>query len=233
VNRCRPPEARERRRKSCLHSVDSGVAPHHRSPASAMKPARHDLWAPFGREAIEHLARAMRLSPPRSFHVLDAERQASFGYEGGHLPSRRLAPTAVGAARTATCHRSPHHCGRRREQRGTLELCLLCLRPSNRLVTGCPLLLVHIRLNQARIDRKRFAANQPSRDAHRHQALTAYSIFSHCCLKFPDGSRTLTGAAWGVYRRSDCGVHEVGAGSRRFSAWSSRCCEYLGTLSVP
>ena len=49
--------------------------------------------------------------------------------------------------------------------------CLLCLRPSNRLVTGCPLLLVHVRLNQARIDRKRFAANQPSRDAHRHHTL--------------------------------------------------------------
>ena len=33
-----------------LHPVDSGVAPHHRSPASAMKPAERDLWAPFGRE---------------------------------------------------------------------------------------------------------------------------------------------------------------------------------------
>ena len=100
MNRCRPPEARERRRKRCLHSVDSGVAPHHRSPASAMKPARHDLWAPFGREAIEHLARAMRLSPPRSFHVLDAERQASFDYEGGAHRHHALEHSAQGIALT-------------------------------------------------------------------------------------------------------------------------------------
>src|SRR5664279_5595878 len=45
------------------------------------------------------------------------------------------------------------------------------LRPRNRLVAGCPLLLVHIRLDQARIDRKRLAPNEPGRDAHRHHAL--------------------------------------------------------------
>ena len=28
-----------------LRSVDSGVAPHHRSPASATEPAGQDLWA--------------------------------------------------------------------------------------------------------------------------------------------------------------------------------------------
>jgi hypothetical protein len=33
------------------------------------------------------------------------------------------------------------------------------------------LLLVHIGLDQARIDRKRFAAHAPSRDAHGHHAL--------------------------------------------------------------
>ncbi len=39
-------------------------------------------------------------------------------------------------------------------------------------------MLVHIRLNQARIDRERFAANEPGRDAHRYHALeyTAQSI---------------------------------------------------------
>ena len=31
-----------------LRSVDSGVAPHHRSPTSAKKPAGQDLWALFG-----------------------------------------------------------------------------------------------------------------------------------------------------------------------------------------
>ena len=49
--------------------------------------------------------------------------------------------------------------------------CFLRLRPGNRLVTGHPLLLIHIRLDQARIDRECFAANKPSRDAHRHYAL--------------------------------------------------------------
>src|SRR6266536_6272105 len=49
--------------------------------------------------------------------------------------------------------------------------CFLGLRPGNRPITGDPLLLVHIRLDQARIDRKPFAANQPDRDAPRHHAL--------------------------------------------------------------
>jgi hypothetical protein len=39
------------------------------------------------------------------------------------------------------------------------------LRPCNWLVAGCPLLLVYIRLDQAGIDRERFAANKPGRDA--------------------------------------------------------------------
>src|SRR5262249_9795562 len=49
--------------------------------------------------------------------------------------------------------------------------CLLGLRPGNRLIAGRPLLLVHVCLDQARIDRKPFAANQPNRDALRHHAL--------------------------------------------------------------
>src|SRR6266567_397286 len=49
--------------------------------------------------------------------------------------------------------------------------CFLHLRPGDWLVTGYSLLLVHIRLDQARIDRERFTADQPSRDAHRHYAL--------------------------------------------------------------
>jgi hypothetical protein len=40
-----------------------------------------------------------------------------------------------------------------------------------RLIAGDPLLPVHIRLDQARIDRERFAPNQPGRDAHRHHTL--------------------------------------------------------------
>jgi len=49
--------------------------------------------------------------------------------------------------------------------------CLLCLRPCNRLVAGHPLLLVYIRLDQARVDRERFAPNQPGRNAHCHDTL--------------------------------------------------------------
>ena len=49
--------------------------------------------------------------------------------------------------------------------------CLLCLWPCKRLVAGDPLCLVHIRLDQARIDRERFTSNQPGHDAHRHHAL--------------------------------------------------------------
>src|SRR6266704_2755207 len=45
------------------------------------------------------------------------------------------------------------------------------LRPGDWLVTWYSLLLVHIRLDQARIDRECFTADQPSRDAHRHYAL--------------------------------------------------------------
>ena len=56
--------------------------------------------------------------------------------------------------------------------------CLLCLWPRKRLITGDPLCLVHIHLDQARIDRERFASNQPARNAHRHHALEypAYGI---------------------------------------------------------
>src|SRR6202789_3338371 len=49
--------------------------------------------------------------------------------------------------------------------------CLLCLWPCNRLVPGHPLLLVYISLDQARIDRDRFAPNQPDRNAHRNDSL--------------------------------------------------------------
>src|SRR5580658_8760402 len=49
--------------------------------------------------------------------------------------------------------------------------CLLCLWPCNRLVAGHPLLLVYISLDQARIDRERFAPNQPGRNAHCHDSL--------------------------------------------------------------
>src|SRR6516164_4431681 len=49
--------------------------------------------------------------------------------------------------------------------------CFLTLRPGNRLVAGEPLLLVHIRLDQARINRERFATNKPSRNACRHHTL--------------------------------------------------------------
>src|SRR6266480_2423554 len=48
---------------------------------------------------------------------------------------------------------------------------LLRLRPGDRLITGYPLLLIHVRLDQARIDRECFAANQPGSDALRHHAL--------------------------------------------------------------
>jgi hypothetical protein len=40
--------------------------------------------------------------------------------------------------------------------------CLLCLRPCKRLIAGDPLLPVHIRLDQARIDRERFAPTSPA-----------------------------------------------------------------------
>ena len=49
--------------------------------------------------------------------------------------------------------------------------CFLRLRPRKRLVAGDPLRLVYIRLDQARIDRERFASNQPGPNAHRHHAL--------------------------------------------------------------
>src|ERR1700760_3845842 len=49
--------------------------------------------------------------------------------------------------------------------------CPRCLRPCNRLVAGHPLLLVYIRLDQARIDRECFAPNQPGRNAHGNDSL--------------------------------------------------------------
>jgi hypothetical protein len=48
---------------------------------------------------------------------------------------------------------------------------LFRLRPGDRLVARNSLLLIHIRLDQARIDRKRFATYKPSRDAHCHHPL--------------------------------------------------------------
>ena len=86
----------------------------------------------------------------------------------------RLASTAA-AARTATVSATTLLIAagsiEGREVLANRMGCLLCLRPAHRLVAGNPLLLVHIRLDQARIDRERFAANQPGRDAHRHHAL--------------------------------------------------------------
>ena len=38
-------------------------------------------------------------------------------------------------------------------------------------VSTHPLLLIHIRFDQARIDRERFAPNQPGRNAHCHYTL--------------------------------------------------------------
>src|SRR6202023_1749338 len=49
--------------------------------------------------------------------------------------------------------------------------CFLGLRPGNRLVAWNTLLLVDIRLDQARIDREGFAADQPGRNAIRHHTL--------------------------------------------------------------
>src|SRR5262249_12388347 len=49
--------------------------------------------------------------------------------------------------------------------------CLLGFRPNSRLIARHPLLLVHVRLDQARIDRKTLTANQPGRHAPRHHAL--------------------------------------------------------------
>src|ERR1700761_4851434 len=45
---------------------------------------------------------------------------------------------------------------------------LFRLGPCNRLVAGEPLHLVHIRLDQARIDRERFTSDEPRRNAHCH-----------------------------------------------------------------
>ena len=45
---------------------------------------------------------------------------------------------------------------------------LLRLGPCDRLVAGEPLRLVHIRLDQARIDRERFASDKSRRNAQRH-----------------------------------------------------------------
>jgi hypothetical protein len=46
--------------------------------------------------------------------------------------------------------------------------CLLRLWPDDRLISGHTPGRVHIRLDQARIDQKRFAADQPRRDTRRH-----------------------------------------------------------------
>ena len=61
--------------------------------------------------------------------------------------------------------------------------CLLRLRPNDRLISGDTPGLVHICLDQARIDRKRFTADQPRRDARRHHT-----------LKYPPQGITLTKA---------------------------------------
>src|SRR5215510_10384650 len=61
--------------------------------------------------------------------------------------------------------------------------CLLRLRPDDRLISGHTLGLVHICLDQARIDRKRFTADQPRRDTRRHHT-----------LKYPPQGITLTKA---------------------------------------
>src|SRR6476646_6108686 len=48
---------------------------------------------------------------------------------------------------------------------------LFCLRPCNWLIARHSLLLVHIRLDQARINRERLAPDQSGRDAHPHHTL--------------------------------------------------------------
>ena len=45
------------------------------------------------------------------------------------------------------------------------------LGPCNRRVARKPLCLVHIRLDQAHIDRERFASDEPGRNAYPHHAL--------------------------------------------------------------
>jgi hypothetical protein len=47
----------------------------------------------------------------------------------------------------------------------------LCLRPTNWLIARRPLLFVHVRPDQARINRKSLAANQASGNALRHDVL--------------------------------------------------------------
>src|SRR5262249_100054 len=47
--------------------------------------------------------------------------------------------------------------------------CFLTLRPGNRLVAGEPLLLVHVCLDQARLNHAPFATNNPGREACRDQ----------------------------------------------------------------
>jgi hypothetical protein len=49
--------------------------------------------------------------------------------------------------------------------------CHLCPRPCKRLIARNPFLPIHVRLDQARIDRERLASNQPGRNAHRHHTL--------------------------------------------------------------
>src|SRR5437867_12600424 len=49
--------------------------------------------------------------------------------------------------------------------------CFLSLRPSGWRVARNPLLPIHVRFDQACINRKSFAADQASRDACRHHAL--------------------------------------------------------------
>jgi hypothetical protein len=62
---------------------------------------------------------------------------------------------------------SPHHAAASRTARYSRTAAWA----SNRLIARQALLLGHVCPDQARIDRKPFAANQPSRDALRHRAL--------------------------------------------------------------
>ena len=77
--------------------------------------------------------------------------------------ARPLSAACVAAVtrRSSPRRHSPHRGGiESRQILANRTRCLLRLRPGYRLVARHPLLLVHVRLDQARIDRKRFAADQ-------------------------------------------------------------------------
>src|SRR5262249_43696161 len=84
---------------------------------------------------------------------------------------RRAASTAAAARTAATVTLFiPAGSIEDREVLANRTGCLLRLRPGNRLIARQPLLLGCVCLDQARIDRKPLAADQPGRDALRYHA---------------------------------------------------------------